>query len=166
MSNAFLYRMPAGIPGDVTRREAARIEQAIFDANYPVTEYGLPVKKVSGKIRPMAEHDTDQPYGFLVRPFPTQSGDAANAPLTTAAVPPTSGIGDVLVAGYMTVKVLDGTPAAGGSVYYRSEQESPEVTIGRLEVAAGSPVANIAITNCIFMGAFDSDGNGEIRFNV
>ena len=165
MSNAFLYRMPAGIPGDVTRHEGARIEQQLLDADYPVTLYGLPVKMTSGKIRPMASADTEQPYGFLVRPYPTQVASSPNVPLTSAAVPPTEGIVDVLVAGYMTVKIEENTPAKNGAVYYRKTQTSPEVLLGRLETADVSSEGT-AITGCIFMGTADSDGNVEIRFNV
>lgn len=164
MSNAILYRMGAGIPGDVTRREAARIEQHQMDASYPVTQFGLPVKLVSGKIRPMAEDDTGQPYGFLVRSFPTQV--QSNEALATAT-PDATKIQDVLVAGYMTVDNAEGTPAKGNTVYYRSQQSSPAVLIGRIEAEADvSPETNIAITNCYFMGAADSDGNVEIAFNV
>ena len=164
MSNAFLTRMPAGIPGDVTRREAARVEAQQMDPNYPVTQYGLPVKMVSGLIRPMAASDSSQPYGFLVRPFPLQT--TSNEALGTAT-PPTSGICNVLVGGYMTVCVAEGTPAKNGSVYYRSQQSSPAVLIGRLETdTSGSPTTNVAITGCHFMGTGDTNGNVEIAFNV
>ena len=164
MSNAFIYRMPAGIAGDVTRRESARVEVQQMDSSYPVTQFGLPVKMTSGKIRPMAESDTGQPYGFLVRPYPTQR--TTNEALGTATPDPTV-LCNVLVGGYMTVKVAEGTPAKNGSVYYRSQQSSPAVLIGRLETdTSGSPTTNVAITGCHFMGTGDSDGNVEIAFNV
>jgi hypothetical protein len=164
MSNAFIYRMPAGIPGDVTRHEAAIIEQHLMDANYPVTKFGLPVKLVSGKLRPMAEDDTGQPYGFLVRAYPVQV--SSNESLGTAT-PDATKIQDVLVRGYMTVKAYNDAPTKDGQVYYRSQQTSPEVLIGRVEAGTeGSPDTNIAITNCRFMGVADDDGNVEIAFKM
>lgn len=161
---AFIYRMPAGIPGDLTRREAAKVEQQQLDAAYPVTVFGVPVKMVSGKIRPMAEDDSGQPYGFLVRPYPTQR---QTNELLGVATPDLTQICDVMVSGYMTVKAYNDAPAKDGQVYYRSQQASPEVLIGRVEAGSeASPATNIAITGCRFMGTGDSDGNVEIAFNV
>jgi len=166
MTNAFVYRMPAGIPGDVTRHEAAKIEPQQMDTAYPVTQFGLPVKLVSGKVRPMAAGDTEQPYGFLVRPFPSQSGNA-NSPLGTAVAPDSSQLCDVLVSGYMTVKSYLGTPAKNGAVYYLTQDLTSLLLIGRVEGADDAfPTNNIAITNCRYMGAADADGNVEIAFNV
>lgn len=72
MSNTFLYRMPAGIAGDVQRREHATIEPGIYDTDYPCLKYGILVKIVSGKVRPIANADTIATVqaGFLVHPFP------------------------------------------------------------------------------------------------
>jgi hypothetical protein len=126
MTNSFIYRMPAGIAGDVTRREHAKIEAQLFDASYPCLHFGEPVKMVSGKIRPMAEDDTVQPYGFLVRPYPSQM---ATSEALGAGTPDVTKIADVLVSGYMTVNVVEGVPSKNGPVYYRSQAE-----IGRAHV--------------------------------
>jgi hypothetical protein len=164
MTNSFIYRMPAGIAGDVTRREHAKIEPQIIDEDYAPTVFGEPVKLSSGKIRKMAAGDTEQPYGFLVRPYPSQM---ASSEALGVATPDASKIGDVLVSGYMTVQVVEGTPAKNGKVYYRSQAGSPADHVGRLEVdTSGSPTTNVEITGCFFMGTGDSDGNVEIRFNV
>jgi hypothetical protein len=164
VSNAFIYRMPAGIAGDVTRREHAVIEPQQFDEDYPCEAFGIPVKMVSGKIRPMAEDDSSQPYGFLIRPYPSQM--TASEGLGEATPDPTK-IADVLVKGYLTVQVLEGTPTKDGAVYYRSQDGSPAENVGRLEVdSAGSPTTNVKIVNCRFMGTGDSNGNVEIEFNV
>jgi len=164
VSNAFIFRMPGGIPGDVTRREHAKIEPQIIDADYPPTKFGIPVKLVSGKIRPMAEDDSSQPYGFLVRPYPGMSQTSEGlAEATPSLILPC----DVLVSGYMTVENLAGTPAKNGQVYYRSQDGSPAENVGGIEAeSSGSPTTNVAITNCVFMGTADSDGNVEIKFNV
>lgn len=164
MSNAFVYRMPAGIPGDVTRREAARIEPQQIDAAYPPTVFGIPVKMVTGKIRPMASGDSSQPYGFLVRPYPTQR--TTNEALGAATPDPTQ-LCDVLVAGYMTVKCYNDAPAKDGAVYYLAQDLTSALLIGRVEAGTeGSPTTNVAITGCRFMGTGDADGNVEIAFNV
>lgn len=158
MDSVFLTRMPAGVPGDVMRKEAARIEPAQYDPDYPVTQYGLPVKKVSGKIRPMAEDDDGQPFGFLVRPYPMQT--QANEALG-AATPPTEGIADVLVAGYILVDVAGGTSGDGEDVYYAATQVSPEILMGRVQADSG-----VAITGARFIGTADDNGISEIAYNV
>ena len=162
----FLTRMPAGIPGVVTRVEGARIEQKLMDTNYPVTKYGLPVKFVGGKIRPMAENNTGQPDGFLVKAYPTQR--TANEALGTAVPDPTTGQPfDVLVAGYIMANVPSGTVTADTAVAYRAVQSSPAVLIGRLEAGlSGSPETNVVIQRCRFIGTADANGNVEIAFNV
>jgi hypothetical protein len=164
MSNAFIYRMPAGIPGDVSRKEMAKIEPQLFDADYPCLFFGIPVKMSSGKIRPMATEDTGQPYGFLVRPYPSMM---SSSEAVGTATPDVTKVADILVSGYMTVKNYDGTPAAGGAVYYRSQAGSPAGNQGHVTAENdGSPTTSIAITGCHFMGAEDSNGNVEISFNV
>ena len=164
MSNAFIYRMPGGIPGDVTRREHAKIEPQQYDASYPCLAFGIPVKIVSGKIRPLPANEAGQPYGFLVRPYPAQM---ASSEALAAGTPNPNQIADVLVSGYMTVENVDGTPAKNGAVYYRSQAGSPAGDVGRITAENdGSPTTSIAITGCVFMGTQDSDGNVEIKFNV
>lgn len=163
MSNAFVYRMPAGIAGDVTRREHATIEPHVFDASYPVTEFGLPVKLVSGEIRPIAAADTvaDVQYGLLVRPYPSQM---ATSEALAAGTPDVTKIGDVLVRGYMTVKCNLGTPAKGGAVYVRKTANG-DYLIGGIEAGADSAKCE-ALVGAIFMGSADADGNVEIAFNI
>ena len=166
MSTAFIYRMPAGIAGDVTRREHADIEPQIMDANYPVLRYGEPVKMVSGKIRPIANGDTDANiYGFGVRPFPAASATSeAIATATPSVVQPI----DVLVRGYMTVKVQDGlSPAKHAQPYVRTVAASNPTTqpIGGLETTADSSDCHL-IDKAYFMGEGDADGNVEISWNL
>lgn len=164
MSNAFIYRMPAGIPGDVSRKEMSKIEPHLFDADYPCLEFGIPVKLSSGKIRPMATGDTEQPYGFLVRPYPSMM---SSSEAIGTATPDVTKVADILVSGYMTVKNYDGTPAVGGQAYYRSQDGSPAGDQGHITAEDdGSPTTSIAITGCHFMGEEDSNGNVEISFNV
>lgn len=159
---SFLYRMPSGIPGDISRRENMTVESVPFDPSAPFSAYGLFGKIVSGKLQPIGAGDTAASvYGLLVRPYPTAS---AQDPLGTAT-PPTSGIANVQRRGYMTVKLTSGTAALDGQVYVRVATPSGPKVIGGIEAAADS-TNTIAITNCTFMGAADASGNVEIAYNI
>ena len=162
MSNAFLYRMPSGIPGDVSRKNQSTIDSQIFNASLPFASYGIPAKLASGKVVPFAGGETAADlFGFLVRPFPTQS---AQEGLGTAT-PPTSGVANILRRGWMTVKCNAGTPAAGGTVYVRIAAASGAKVIGGIEAAADS-TNTVALTGARFTNAGDANGNVEIEYNI
>jgi len=173
MSNAFVYRMPAGVPGDVGRLEQATIEPNQYDTDYPCLAYGILVKLVASKIRPIASGDDISAvgYGFLVRPYPIQEpiGSAASSQALSAGAPNTALAADVLRRGYMTVKVTAGGATAiasiakGDAVYVRSTADTGKV-VGDIE--AGSISGNDTVTGAIFMGAADTDGNVEIAYNI
>ncbi|WP_420868564.1 structural cement protein Gp24 [Achromobacter insuavis] len=157
---AYVYRMPSGIPGDVSRKENSVVETQILNASLPFSAYGLVGKMAAGKFVPFAggEAATDA-YGVLVRPFPTNSGTDGLG----TATPPTSGPGDVLRRGYITVKLNGGaTVAAGGPVYVRVAAAASGKPLGGFEGAADS--TNTVAINAIFMSAADADGNVEISF--
>jgi len=157
---AYLYRMPSGIPGDVSRKENSVVETQILNASLPFSAYGLVGKMAAGKFVPFAggEAATDA-YGVLVRPFPTNSGTDGLG----TATPPTSGPGDVLRRGYMTVKLNGGaTVAAGAPVYVRVAAAASGKPLGGFEGAADS--TNTVAINAIFLSAADADGNVEISF--
>lgn len=159
--NPILYRMPYGIPGDVTRRQHALIEPHIFGAT-PFPGYGLPVKLSSGKVIPMGAGDATQvPFGFLARPYPTQGANASD-PVGTS-VPPTSGQADVMRRGYMNVKCNVGAPALGGTVYMRITANGGNTIIGGIEATADGG-NTITLTGVQFNGSADANGNVEIAF--
>lgn len=164
MGNAYTYRMPSGIPGAVSREENKTIETRPFDSNFPCTAYGIPVKLVGGLIRPIAASDTNSNvWGFLVRPFPTTNGPSGSALGTS--VPPTSGMGNVLRRGYMSVQNITGTPADQGAVYTRTASASGSQFIGDIE--ATNPSGNgFSITAAVFTSAADASGNVEIAYNI
>ncbi len=162
---AYLYRVPVGIPGDISRQSQAQVEAAAFNSAVPFPGYGLPGKLVlNGSIANFEPISAvaDVPYGFLVRPFPTQGANASD-PLGTA-VPSISGIASVMVKGYMTVKCNAGVPEQGGAVYVRYANGAANTPVGGIEAAA---VANTtqAIPNARFMGPADANGNVEIYFD-
>lgn len=141
---AFLYRMPNGIPGDVTRQSISTIEAAVLGAT-AFTAYGLFAKNSSGKIIPITSGDVAASViGLLVRPFPITGANASDALGTS--VPPTSGIGNLLKRGYATVALKSGTAAKDGQVYVRVGNASSGKPIGGIEAAAEKTVAGGTIT--------------------
>jgi len=165
MSNAYLYAMPSGIAGDLTRLKAADVEAQIADASYPVLRFGEPVKMESGKIRPITTDDVlADIYGFGVRPYPTQ---AETSEALGTATPSTTRAFNVLRRGYMTVKVQNGTPVKNASVFVRTVAADDPVAqpIGGIECAADGSDC-FEITNAKFMGVADADGNVEISYNL
>ena len=165
MSNAFITRMPAGIAGDVTRREHADIEPQVMDTDYPVLRYGEPVKMVDGEVRPITTgDDVTDIYGFGCRAYPVQT---SSSEALGTATPPTNLHFDVLRRGYMTVKVQDGTPEKNGAVFVRTVAASDPTAqpIGGLECGLDGGDC-FEITNAKFMGEADSDGNVEISYNL
>jgi hypothetical protein len=161
--------MPAGIPGAVSRIEEATIEAGIYDTSYPVTQFGLPVKIVTGKVRPIAGTDTiaSTVIGFLVRPYVSQG--LTNEALGTAA-PVTTQIADILKRGYIMVKVNaslpSAVPAKGGAVYCRkTDHGASEYLMGGVESDADSAKCE-AITGAYFTGPMDANGNCEVAYNI
>lgn len=145
MGNAFLYRMPSGIAGAISRSQSSDVDTGVFDPNYPFPAYGVPCKKVSGKLRPIASGDTAADIvGILVRPFPTTGANASD-PLGTA-VPPTTGIGNVLIRGYITVKNNNGTPSDESIGYVRVANASSGKPIGGIEAASETTFTGGTIT--------------------
>lgn len=152
MSNAYLYRMPSGIAGDVTRHEVAKIEAQVLDSTTPPTVFGVPVKMVSGKIKPLASAQ-DVIYGWLVRPYPT---GAATSEALDAGTPVAGNPCDILRSGYMTVKVTAGVAAKNVVVLFNA-------TTGKVEAGASGGTSTV---NAFFMGEADANGNVEIVYNI
>lgn len=155
---AFVYRMPSGVPGALSRTGLAlAVEQAILLSGSAPSAYGLPVAVdgATGHVRAIQAGDAAASvYGFLVRPFPTQGGDGQTTGLGVSA-PPTSGQVDVLKLGYMSVKVTNGTPAKNGPVYVRvtANGSLPNTAVGDVEASADTGVTSAAGANT---------GNGTI----
>lgn len=168
---AFSFRMPSGIPGDVNRIASATIETQVVStaAGEAPLAYGTPVVLSStsgnvGNVRAMTSSD-GQPYGFLVRPYPTQS---SQDPLNIST-PPTSGLVDVLKRGYMTVQLSGPTAAAkGGALWlYLGTTNATHAVLGGIEAATTAAQTVLQVTsNSYFMGPADSNGQVEIAFNL
>ncbi len=168
---AYLYRMPAGIPGDINRAQHATVEaQTIAHTGQTgsPTRFGIPVSidAISKLIRGVVATDTNAApgiYGFLVRAYPT---GAAQDPLGTATPVVVQGSAcDVMRRGYMTVKCNFGTPAKGAPVYVWKSASSGSHVQGGIE-ATDPSTDGFAIPGCFFMGPADADGNVEIAYNI
>lgn len=159
---SFLYRMPSGVPGDISRRQSATVAARVLGGAFAA--FGLFGKLSAGKLVPLTGNETAaQLDGLLVRSFP-MTGANASDPLGTA-VPPTSGVADVLKRGYMTVKVNAGTAAIGGTVYVRVAAATGPKPLGGIEAVADA-TNTVALTNAAFESAADASGNAEISFNL
>src|ERR1700750_897624 len=109
---ALVFRMQAGIPGEVSRFQTygATISQELQNVATPVTEYGVPVIINNNGCRPLTATDTtaDAESGFLVRPFPggdiTVTFPSGSVPFG-AGTPPRTGVIDIMRRGFMTVKL-------------------------------------------------------------
>lgn len=164
-TNAFQFRMPAGIPGALSRDAASStIEPQAANASAPFTSYGRFGKIVSEKFVPLQSGDAGSVvYGALVRPFPTTSSQDGLG----VSTPPASGVLDCLRRGYMTVLLAVGTAAKNGQVYVVTTAGGT-VVVGDI-VTASSPAGGgtaVAVTGCIFTGPADASGNVEIAFNI
>lgn len=169
-ANSYLYRMPSGIPGALTRDSVATIEAHPQDSATPFSEFGLAGKyNTNGKFVPLASGDAvSVVQGILVRPYPI-TGAQPSDPLGTSTPPTQDGMNNALKRGYMTVKCYRGTPALGNPVYVRvQDTDGTGFPIGSFTADQDTTTAadTPALPNAIFMGAADSNGNVEIAYNI
>ncbi len=73
MGNTFLYRMPAGIAGAISRPQDLTVEPQLLDSSNLFPAYGLGGKISSGKFVPIAASDTAS--GVVVKFFWTRRSD-------------------------------------------------------------------------------------------
>ena len=109
--NVIGKHMPIGLPGQVMKQSFNVIETMAQDPDTPVVEYGVPVDLVNGFACAWSGGSID---GFSVRPDAVQLG-GANPAFGDSGVPDPTQPLDVMVAGYIAVKVLAGiSPEAYG----------------------------------------------------
>ena len=171
---AFTFRMGAGFPGDVNRTHPATIEPCLIDASAPITAYGQPVlvDPTTQGVRPFVAGDQSNTvpagYGLTVRPYPFQQSSATNfgSAALGSATPPTSGVCDVLRAGYIMANLAaGGSPVKGGAVYIWAAASIGLHVQGGIE-AAYSAGNTTQLLNATFNGSPDANGNVEIAFNI
>ena len=165
---AYLYRRPAGIPGDVNRAFVSDVFTEVitpFGTTGHPTAYGIPVviDATSGQVRMLASGDAAAAVrGLLVRPYPTHS---TTDPLGTST-PPTDGPCNVMTKGCMSV-LLSGSSAAvkGGQVYVWTAAASGSHIVGGFESTDPS-TSGFALTGAKFRGPADANGITEVEFNL
>lgn len=159
---AYTYRMPSGIPGDVSRKSHSTIESHNMPLATAVAAFGVfaKINTTNGNLVALGSSDTaDTIHGLVVRSYPTTSSTNA-----LGEAVPFAGITDVLVRGYMTVKCNAGTAKKGGAVYVRVASAAAGKPIGGIEAAADS--ANTITVKAKFMHDADAQGNVEIAYNI
>jgi len=170
--SVFLYRMPAGIPGEVTRFSTIGTTIAAQQQNAatPFTSFGTVGTIDTNGARPIIATDTaapTTPIGISVRPFVSTDNTVANPGVVpfAAGVPMPKGIIDMLFRGYINMK-LNGAAAAvkGAPVYVYYGTSTGNHVQGGIEGASG---ANLwALPGAYFTGPADAQGNTEIQFNI
>lgn len=145
MGNSLLYRMPSGVPGDVTRPgEGAVIESGLFDTAKVPAAFGAPIKMVAGKVTKIEANDLASVfYGLLCRIAPSIAGDTLQT--LASGTPNPKSVQGILVRGFMNVLCLVGTPVRNAAVYMRVVVNGGKL-VGDLEATADVTVAGGVIT--------------------
>lgn len=173
---AYTYRMGAGFPGDVNRTHPASIEPVLIDASAPPTIYGqaVVIDPTTQGIRPITTGDQSdatplRAYGALVRPYPSQAvAGSSNAQQGLgSALPPVSGVADVLRLGYMAVQLNVGSPAPvkDAVVYVWATATNGAHIQGGYETAYSS-THTVELRNARWQGGMDANSVAEIIFDL
>jgi len=158
---AFLTRMPVGWPGAYNRTHDATVEPTPLAPGGPApTAYGVALTMTpTGAALPAAAASI---YGMYVRPYPTNSNQD---PLGTDTPPTPANAGnvDVMVRGYLVVKLLAGT-AVKGAPYEFSVTGGNAGGVAAVGSGGATPIA--CPGRSYFMGPADANGMVEIAFNI
>ena len=162
---AYLYRMPVGIAGAISRPQDLTTEPVIIDSSNAFAAYGLAGKdSADGKFIPLAASDAATVItGLYVRPYPTTSTPDMVRQVGTGK----NFTGDVMKRGYMTVNI--GSTAVGlvkgGAVYVRNANPTQTSPLGAI-LGAAVTGETVVLPNASFTGAGDAAGNAEVAYNI
>lgn len=162
---AYLYRMPVGIAGAISRPQDLTTEPVILDSTKTFSAYGLVGKdSTDGKFIPLAASDAATVItGLYVRPYPTTSTPDMVRQVGTGK----NFTGDVMKRGYMTVNI--GSTAVnlvkGAPVYVRNANPTDTSPLGAILGAAVTD-ETVVLPNASFTGAGDAAGNAEVAYNI
>lgn len=158
---SFLYRAPSGVPGDITRPDDTVVEPGLLNADESPTEFGAPVKIVSGKFEKIASADDETVFaGILSRVAPSIAGDTAQS--YASGTPNTNSVQGIVVSGYVNVLCPVGNPARGGIVYMRVTADTGKL-VGDLE-ATSDTTLSVALVGVTWASDGKDSGNiAEIR---
>ena len=164
MDNTFLYRMPAGIAGAISRPQDLTVEPQTLDSAKAFAAYGLAGKFSAGKFVPIEADDTAAVVvGIYVRPYPTASQPDKVRQIGTGF----NFAGDCMKRGYVTVNIgADASSVAlGGAVFMRVATPTASSPLGAF-LAAADGANTVQLTNAYFNGPGDANGNIELAFNI
>lgn len=171
----FTGRMPAGIAGDVSRYHPVSVEPCLIDPAHPPLAFGIPVlnSAASAGVRPFGVADQSDavdvvPWGFSVRPFPTQQATGGMTSTFGGGTPPATGEIDVLRSGYIMSAIPVGqAPNKGDPVYVWCAASAGLHVQGGVEaVFSAGNTAKLVTGRFTFNGPPDASGNVEICANV
>jgi hypothetical protein len=150
MGNTFLYRMPAGIAGAISRPQDLTVEPQLLDSSnlFPLT--ALAARFPPGNLCQSLRSDTASVLvGIYVRPYPTASQPDKVQQVGSGK----NFTGDCLVRGYVTVNIgADASSVAlHGPVYMRVATPSASCPLGAF-LAAADGSNTVQITNAYFNG--------------
>lgn len=169
-TQAIKFRMNAGFPGDVNRTHPFSVEPCLQDDVAPCLLYGqiLTIDATGNAVRKLLAADQSDAvslmcWGMSVRPFPIQQSTGGMTSDFGAAVPPVTGVIDVLRQGYGMAVLNDVTalPKKGDAVYVWAVATSGVHIQGGIE-AVFSSTNTVKLANAVFNGAGDASGNVEI----
>ncbi len=165
---AYLYRMPVGIAGAISRPQDLTVEPVILKSANAFAAYGLAGKyDADGFFVPLANGDTaDKVKGIYVRPYPTTSQPDMVRQVGTDK----NFSGDAMKRGYMTVNLGSSVDASnikkGDPVYVVvSLDDTINVPLGGFMSTAVAD-KNVVLPNAEFTGAGDAEGNAEISWKI
>ena len=172
---ALMYRMNAGIPGEVSRFQTygCTISPEKQHNTTPMTLYGQVaiMAAANAGVRPATAGDAtaDMEWGFLVRPFPGADigvGFPSGTVGFGAGTPFLTGVVDIMRRGFMTIQLGGPTAAAKGGIgNLWTAASGAGHTQGLLE-AASAGASGFVMNRVRFQGPADASGNTEISYNI
>lgn len=165
MPPAYLFRAPAGVPGDISRTDETNVEPAMLIALSSVfaQAFGIAMVYATGGIQQWSGSSVAADFaGVLIREVPSISGNTAQG--FTDNTPNSEQVQGLGVRGYVYVKCPTGTPARGGVVYIRVVA-APGKAVGDFEATADG-ANNVALSTTQATWAVDgkdSDNITELR---
>jgi hypothetical protein len=163
---AFLYGMPAGVAGSISRPLDSETESILLGAT-PPSAYGTVLVMESGNtgkyVAITGSNTAADIKGFLVRSVPSISG-AINNTFNSNTPNPTYAQSR-LTRGYIKVACTQGTPVNGGVVYVRIVAAAGK-NIGDIEATADD-TNNIAIPGAEWAAnGKDANNVAEVRYTI
>lgn len=164
---SYLYQVPVGVPGDLTRTDESNVEPVALLAIasvYPQA-FGLAMVYGTGGVQAWGTGNVAADFaGSLVREVPGQA--AYGDPGTFGGpIPNPLQVAGLVVRGYQCVTCQYGTPARGGIVYVNIQATGSRV-VGGFEATyqAGYNVALSTTQATWASDGMDSALNAEVRF--